>query len=387
MATVGDNPIKSGVDDRLQRLDSVKSLVSDIRDVDASEGYVVGIVGSWGSGKTSIVNMIREELEQEPAIPIIDFNPWFFSGTNELVESFFRELAAQMRLKGDRLAKIANTVDMYGGLLSPVSAIPYVGAWFDRLRGAAKVIKEFQDKRKGSINVQREELSTELAGLETPIVVIVDDIDRLEISEIRDIFKLVRLTASFPNVIYVLAFDRERVEEALSQSGFDGRVYLEKIVQLGVDVPSVPDVVMLRQIGQALEGALNDLDLPERFDEQAWPDVLMEIVRPLIKSMRDVRRYAAAVRSKARALGGQIELVDVMALEAIRIFLPDVFRAVVDGPRRSYHAIRRFRLALRRSSVKTAGAKNCRRWFCPSDCCQSAFRPHLPSCAAAYRGR
>ena len=331
MASTGDNPIKNGDADRLQRRDGAKSLANDIREVDASEGYVVGIVGPWGSGKTSIVNMVRESLEGDPSLPVIDFNPWIFSGSDELVQSFFRELAAQMRLKGDRLAEIASTVDAYSDLLSPVSAIPFIGAWFDRFRGAAKAIKDIQEKRKGSINEQRDKLAKELAGLDKTIVVVIDDIDRLETTEIRDIFKLVRLTASFPNVIYVLAFDRERVEEALSQSGFDGRSYLEKIVQLGIDVPAVPDVVMLRQIGEALEAALNDLDIPERFDQDAWPNVLMEIVRPLVKSMRDVRRYAAAVRSKARALGGQIELVDIMALEAIRVFLPDVFRVVVDG--------------------------------------------------------
>ncbi|MDQ3053375.1 MAG: KAP family NTPase [Actinomycetota bacterium] len=97
----------------------------------------------------------------------------------------------------------------------------------------------FQEKRKGSIAQQRDMLAKELAGLLRPTVVVIDDIDRLESSEIRDIFKLVRLTASFPNVVYLLAFDRARVEDALSQSGFDGRAYLEKIMQLGVDLPIV----------------------------------------------------------------------------------------------------------------------------------------------------
>jgi len=199
----------------------------------------VGVVGPWGSGKTSIVNMIRQSLEVEPAIAIVEFNPWIFSGTDELVESFFRELSAQMRLKEPKIAAIAETVDTYGDLLSPASALPVVGAWLDRVRGSAKALKVFQEKRKGSIAQQRDMLAKELAGLLRPIVVVIDDIDRLESSEIRDIFKLVRLTASFPNVVYLLAFDRARVEDALLQSGFDGRAYLEKIMQLGVDLPIV----------------------------------------------------------------------------------------------------------------------------------------------------
>jgi len=185
-------------------------------------------------------------------------------------------------------------------------------------------VKQYEEKR-GSVSAQRSKLGRALEQLERPLLVIIDDIDRLETNEIRDIFKLVRLTASFPNVIYLLAFDRERVEQALTETGFDGRAYLEKIVQLGVDIPAIPDVVLLDQLTQALDAALNDLDVPERFDAAAWPDILAEIIFPLVRSMRDVRRYAAAARATTRALRGEIELVDVLALEATRVFLPASF--------------------------------------------------------------
>ncbi|WP_406083576.1 KAP family NTPase [Micromonospora zamorensis] len=331
MPSVSDSPIDSARQDLLQRSVGAANIAGGIRDVDASGGYVVGIVGPWGSGKTSIVNMIGEALRHEPALPIIEFNPWMFSGTDELVQTFFRELAAQMRLKDPKVAAIAESVNTYADLLSPVEALPVFGAWFSRFRGAAKVIAEYQARRQGSIADQRHKLSAELAKLDRPIVVVIDDIDRLESTEVRDIFKLVRLTASFPNIVYVLAFDRIRVEAALNQSGFDGRAYLEKIIQLGIDVPSVPNSVLLRLLGESLQKAVADLKVLERFDEDAWPDVLMEIVRPLIRNMRDVVRYCAAVRATCRTLGSQVELADVLALEAVRVFLPDVFQLVAAG--------------------------------------------------------
>lgn len=325
MGSAGDNPIRSSNQDRLRRRGAAEDLATEIRGVGATEGYVVGVIGPWGSGKTSIINMVREELAKDPPLPTVDFNPWMFSGADELVDAFFRELAGQLRLKGERLAGIAAQVESYGDLLSPITVVPGVGKWYERSRGAVKDFRKFQEGRRGSVNDQRKKLAEELSALNVPLVVVIDDIDRLETAEIRDIFKLVRLTASFPQIVYLLAFDRLRVEDALTQTGFDGRAYLEKIVQLAIDVPAVPEAVLLRQIGEALEAALNDLDVPERFDEAAWPDVLMEVVRPLISTMRDVRRYAAATRATARALRGQVELVDVLALEAIRIFLPDAF--------------------------------------------------------------
>ena len=185
--------------------------------------------------------------------------------------------------------------------------------------------KVLQNRKQG-IGGRREAVDKALAELGKPIVVVLDDIDRLSTNEIRDVFKLVRLTASFPNIVYVLAFDRERVEEALGEQGVPGRAYLEKILQVAVDLPVVPFQVLNQQILAAIDGALADIEKPGRFDEQVWPDVFMEIIRPLIRNMRDVRRYAAAIHGTVRGLEGQIALADVLSLEAVRVFLPDVFK-------------------------------------------------------------
>src|SRR5215218_4165158 len=115
----------------------------------------------------------------------------------------------------------------------------------------ASVAKKFQDKRKRGVGQRRDQLSAELGKLDQPIVVVLDDIDRLSTHEIREIFKLVRLTASFPNIIYLLAFDSHRVEKALEEEGIDGRDYLEKIVQTVIDVPAVPRELLLRSLTEA----------------------------------------------------------------------------------------------------------------------------------------
>ena len=163
---------------------------------------------------------------------------------------------------------------------------------------------------------------------------VLDDIDRLSVSEIRVVFKLVRLTASFPNVIYVVLCDRQRAEEALSEQGLPGRDYLEKIIQWSFDLPEIPRHLLVGQLTEAIENALVDIESPGPFDKDDWEDIREDIVRPLIRNMRDVRRYAIAVRATVGGLKGQVARADVLALEAIRLFLPDVFRvlpAAVDG--------------------------------------------------------
>src|SRR6266699_5117483 len=97
-SVIGDNPIRTPEDDVLGRTKNARSFAMQVLSLDVSEGVVVGVLGPWGSGKTSFVNLARVYLE-EAGIPILDFNPWMFSGAEQLVESFFVELSAQLQLR------------------------------------------------------------------------------------------------------------------------------------------------------------------------------------------------------------------------------------------------------------------------------------------------
>ena len=327
-----DNPITKAKDDALGRAKPAQSFADQVLVLDSTEGVVVGVLGPWGSGKTSFVNLARGRL-RESGVTVLEFNPWMFSGADQLVQAFFIELSAQLKLRPE-LAEIGKLVEDYGETFSGLGWLPLVGPWIERGRAATKIFAKLLQRRKEGIRGRQSKVRDALAMLTKPIVVILDDIDRLTTPEIRDVFKLVRLTANFPNIIYLLAFDRIRVEQALGEQGTPGRDYLEKILQIGIDLPAVPGNVLNSQIFKAIDTTLSKIENPGHFDSNVWPDVFMEVIRPLIRNMRDVRRYAAAIHGTVRDLGGQVALVDVLALEAVRVFLPDVFRnmhSAVDG--------------------------------------------------------
>lgn len=318
----GDSPIRSPKDDSIGRKGPADHFVQQVLSLDASEGLVVAVLGPWGSGKTSFINLARDGFAAA-GVRVLNFNPWMFSGAEQLMDSFFVELADQLKVHRD-LADIAGDIEDYGDALSGFSGIPYVGMALGAGKGIGKIIR-FARRRKQGVGGRKEKLERALAALGKPLVVVLDDIDRLSTAEIRDVFKLVRLTASFPNLIYVLAFDRQRVEEALEEHNLPGRDYLEKILQIAVDLPAIPREVLDQQIFTALDGSLSGLDGIGALDAKTWPDIFTEIVRPPIRHMRDVRRYALGVRGTVVALGGQVALADVLGMEAVRIFLPDVF--------------------------------------------------------------
>jgi len=323
-----DAPIKSSADDNLGRAPVAHDFAESIRELDASEGLVVGILGPWGHGKSSFINLMREQFEKEPKLTVVDFNPWMFSGSNQLVNFFFTEIGAELNVKNkSKFGQAADWLAKYAGVLKPVSQfIPIPGASMAGEMAAAAIsgVADATEADRSAKKI-REEITKELEGLTEPIVVVIDDIDRLTTPEVREIFKLVRLTASFPNIIYLLAFDRRRVERALTEDGVSGRAYLEKIVQLSFDVPQAPELLLRSQVFSELNRVLASVAEVE-IDEDRWGDVYFEIIDPLLTNMRDVTRYAISSRSTIRSLGAEVDLVDLLAMESVRVFRPDLMQ-------------------------------------------------------------
>ncbi len=326
----GDNPIRRAMDDRLQRTEIAEAFARHVLALDPSEGATVGVFGPWGSGKTSFINLARKSFD-DAGIPILDFNPWLFSGTEQLVQRFFVEISAEMG-ENEELKKIGEALRRYGTALnstasiaSTLLALPQIELLVRKITKAAGNAATPE-----SVVVQRTKIHRVLQEHDRRIIVILDDVDRLSGPEIRSVFKLVRLTASFPNVVYIVPCDRQRIEAALNEPehGLSGSDYLEKIIQWSFNLPEIPAHLLTAQLWAAIEDALADIDAPGPSDEENWPDVRAEIIVPLIRNIRDVRRYAVAIRETVSALQGQIALTDVLALEAIRVFLPDVFRCI-----------------------------------------------------------
>ena len=309
-----DNPIQTRVEDLLGRTDLATKLALDIQNQPSAQdsGFVVGVMGPWGCGKTSLLNLTCEQLHRDN-IPTIRFNPWIFSGTERLVSHFFVEIESQLRTH-KRLRTLANTIAAYGQALEAVSP---------RFR-ILRLLKFRSPLERGTYQSQGR-IRTALRGQDTPVVVVVDDIDRLSRPEIEEIFRLVRLTASFPNLIYVLAFDRKVVERALSKDGIVGSEYLDKIVQITIDVPSISSELLKHCIFESLDQDLQPSQFGADFDQHRWPDIFCDIIQPLIRNIRDLRRYVCSTSWTLNRLNGRVQVTDVLALEAIRLFMPAVF--------------------------------------------------------------
>jgi predicted KAP-like P-loop ATPase len=324
-----DEPITRRAEDRLNRLRLTEAIADQVIHSPPGQGFVIAIDGPWGSGKTSAMNMIGEVIADRSDAVILRFNPWLFSGTEQLVARFLQELSIQLGEKAgsdERLRNIAERLAAYGEVLAPLVWVPFVGPWAARLGSLATAAGKTRrkDKAAPSVLAQQQKVRAALAELDRRVVVFVDDLDRVEAEQIRDVVRLIKLVADFPNVTYLLAYDAGKVSEALGSDAKAGREYLEKIVQVTHTLPEISDVPLIVLLQTELDAAIASIEHGP-FSTEDWVNIFQTGMRPFFKNVRDVRRYLNAVPVTLRVLGDEVALVDALALETLRIFAPAAY--------------------------------------------------------------
>ncbi len=218
-----DRPIMNSEQDSFERLAFAKYLASFLCLDKDEPSIVVGIDGKWGEGKTSCINLIKEILTKNSSRPIIvDYNPWLISTLDSVIEGFFIELASaigeQSTAKNAKAA--AHKVLQFGKMLAPIKLIPGVEPWgtmvesvLSTVGGAAKAGAELADL---SLQTRKIDLQKSLSHINRPLVVIIDDIDRLSPEHVRIVFQMLKAVCNFNRVSYLIAYDSQQVKDALS---------------------------------------------------------------------------------------------------------------------------------------------------------------------------
>lgn len=324
----GDRPIEDVSQDRFRRQPFAELLARQIVALPGEDSHVIGLLGSWGSGKTSIINLASKVLEQN-GIAVVHFNPWLFSTAEQLTTSFFKEVAAQLTEDKDKKWQaLGRKLGDYGDALTPLKGLPGIGAYLsagaEALKKGGGVATKKGRGLTGSVYDQKKQIETLLRDTAQRVVVVIDDLDRLEAREIREIMRLVRSTADFPYVSYLLAFDRERVGKAVTDNPAEGDAYLEKIVQLTFDVPQVRQADLRRFFVEELQRVVGNRELAP-LDETDWQNAYHEVIARLIQSPRDVRRVMNVLPFALDVAGSEVAPVDLITLEVVRVTMPTVF--------------------------------------------------------------
>lgn len=296
-----------------------KHLATSITRMAPIDGLVLAIYGQWGSGKTTLLNFVVHYLEhaaedQRPVI--VHFNPWWFSGHEDLTRRFFDQLQATLNKRHDLGKQLRERIAGFADLLAE-TPLPYASA----AKAVAKVARPVPE----DVPALKESIANELIAQKIKILVIMDDIDRLTGEEIRQLFRVIKAVGDFPNLIYLLAFDKEIVVKAVQQiQDLPGEAYLEKIVQVPFELP-LPDRDALRQLMSSKFTDIFGEILDELVDQDYLLRVFIEGVDKFIHTPRDIVRLANTLSVTYPAVEGEVNPVDFFAIQALQVFRPQIY--------------------------------------------------------------
>lgn len=326
-----DEPISGPEQDRLNRLKFAEHLSNVLLSHEDNNCIIAALHGEWGCGKSSVLNLIEGFLKAQKDngedIIILRFNPWNASDLEQLIAMFFRELKISIvGVEKNKQTKenIGKLLDIFSGILTVAQLSPVGNQYFsmgsaltNKLKG---MLKDTPKKTQEEIKKQLDGL---LSGYAKRIFIVVDDIDRLDIDAMKLLFRLIRLNANFKNTTYLLAFDRNLVEDMLEceQPGH-GKEYVDKIVQVPIHVPS-PDEGLITDIliGEIIK--LRGKWKEEDFDDKHWEELYMVgHFRKYFKNIRNIIRYVNGLEITYPLVSSEVNMVDFMGLNLIRTFAP-----------------------------------------------------------------
>ena len=338
-----DQPIHGGLDDPdlLNRADFAKHLAEILLLNYDDDCLTVSLEGEWGYGKTSIINLVKGALiEKEKSPIIIEYNPWLAGKPESLIQDFLLQFSSQLNIRdhSDDALKAAKELIAYSSLFSVAKLIPGAEPWasivekiFSRFGSATKKIAEL---KKLDLLGKKKKVIEAIKKIKTPIVVIIDDIDRLTPSETFQVLRLVKAVADFSGTSFLLAFDANYLSSVLDKNNIvNSAEYINKVIQLRVPLPVISDRGMSELANIELQ-KLSDNNLTEQFesdqDRLGW--IFHSYFKHLIKNPRELKRFFNHLRFVLEQVEGEVCFADLFSLSIIATKANIIYEHIKKSP-------------------------------------------------------
>jgi len=287
--------------------------------------YTIGINCEWGGGKTSLLNFVKNEIHHnitEEETIVVNFNPWLSFESKNLIEDFFNSILEKL-----------NNDNLYDQIASYSASL--VNNNDNSLLDILKKFVPFANNAK-SLETIFDNINKNLKILNQKLVIFIDDVDRLDNDEIFQLLKLVRNTANFSNTFFVIAYDRDYVDNAIKNiNSFAQGNYLDKIVNTEFNLPYY-DKALLKLIFKDL--LLDKID--ERYKDKLSSALdRFNSINPFfdgfaqkddfgdwISNIREVKKLVNSIYINFNDLLDEINFDDAIYLEILRLKYPSIYR-------------------------------------------------------------
>lgn len=338
-----DQPIQGGDQDPdlLNRFDFAKNLAEILLLNHQDDCLTVSLEGEWGYGKTSVINLVKYVLNEKDTKPvIIEYNPWLAGKPESLIQDFLLQFSSQLSLQNSskNTLKAAKKLVAYSSLFSVAKLVPGAEPWAsiveEVLSKSGNAIKKIAELNKLDLLGKKNQVKSALQKIETPIVVIIDDIDRLTPSETFQVLRLVKAVADFSGTSFLLAFDANYLSSVLSKNNIENSSeYINKVIQLRVSLPLISEKSMNNLANIEFKN-LSDESLTEKFESDqvrlTW--IYHKYFKLIIRNPRELKRLFNHLRFILQQIQGEVCFGDIFALSILATKASPVYEHIKKIP-------------------------------------------------------
>ena len=305
-------------------LDKVLSTFDSSCSVETSNSFTILLSESFGIGKTSFLCQMKKAIrggEYQNKIIYVEFRPWLCEKTETMITEFFSVLHQELN------RHFILPTGMFSSYLSLlVEKVPdsYYSFMFKSLY------------KKKTLTTEHDRIMTFLKQIDRPIIISIDDVDRLHDDEVRLMLNLIRDTADFPNLFYIIAADKKNLCLSLERLGIEApEVYMKKFINFECLFPA-NDAVLKKIFQEKLDSVLREYSCTGSKD--LIIDSIFEIDNLLnaFETPRDIVRFFnvftfAMDCIERNGMMGEINVADLFAISIIQHLNIELYRTFRDN--------------------------------------------------------
>lgn len=299
--------------------------VQNEKEKNKNHSFVIHIGENYGQGKSSFLLMLKKFASHNSTKVIyFEFLPWLCDNEESIIREFFNTFIAKVSF---RLPKIRHNIRKYMSLLlDAISVKGFHGLYFDLI-----FLKHLD-----TIKDVHDEIRNELLNIDRPIVVTIDDVDRLQSSELMMVLKLIRDVADFPNVYYIIAADNTYLENMLkSRNIMNPSEYLKKFFNFEFQMPANEKIalnVLLDNINSLLNNMFDDSDAIQDCLDRIKK---LDIAQYIFTNMREVYRFLNVLNMQFDLIKSNkrmnLDYYDLFCLAVLKFRCPEFYVLLRDN--------------------------------------------------------
>ena len=297
------------------------------RDRLKKESLAIGISGNWGSGKTSFLKSMQKQMNAD--YRVVTFNPWTCTDKEQIISQFFVLMREQTENNDESLQ---DAIQKYRDIVLDTDIHPAL-TFFAKILPLSKkeeTLESVKDKIEEAITIDGSK----------PFAIFIDDLDRLEGNELFEVLRLIRITANFRNVVFVVAFDRDYICNVLNESKNIKRAeeYIQKIFHLEVSLPKFEDETLLDVF---MDETVRIASLNER-QAARLQQLVMQMFNvdglsftDFVPNFRQARRFANVFALNLKSILAHTKdfvVKDFIGIELLHFAYPDIHRTLMYKP-------------------------------------------------------